>query len=98
MSCTSPEIIQAPLWCSSQVGFETTAPAHALWPSGPGGRGYQLGSALLVHVRIPPDDGGVCWQLPAGAVWQGFLAAGTSVRSMGSEELEPISNARVQVM
>jgi hydrogenase expression/formation protein HypD len=71
------------------VGFETTAPAHALVVREAARRGLTNVSLLVAHVLVPPaieailsrDDNTV----------QGFLAAGHVCTIMGTAEYEPLA-------
>jgi hydrogenase expression/formation protein HypD len=71
------------------VGFETTAPAHALVVEQAARRGLKNVSLLVAHVLVPPaleailtrDDNTV----------QGFLAAGHVCTIMGTHEYTPIA-------
>ncbi|MEN6492822.1 MAG: hydrogenase formation protein HypD [Thermoguttaceae bacterium] len=71
------------------VGFETTAPAHAMAVFQAAKLGLKNFSVLVSHVLVPPA---VCAVLDAPACRvQGFLAAGHVSTIMGTEEYEPIA-------
>ncbi|MDD2707623.1 MAG: hydrogenase formation protein HypD [Verrucomicrobiae bacterium] len=71
------------------VGFETTAPAHALAVQQARQMGARNFSLLMSHVLVPPAIKAIL-SSPDCRV-QGFLAAGHVCAVMGFEEYEPIS-------
>ena len=71
------------------VGFETTAPAHALAVLQAKQNGISNFSLLLSHVLVPPVLESIL-QRPSNRV-QGFLAAGHVCAIMGTEEYEPLA-------
>jgi len=90
VACHAEIQFRACVWGSSRWlrGPQRLAP-----PCCPSGWPSVTNLALLcgVHVRIPPGDGGACWQLRkacAGTSW----AAGHVCAVMGSEELERSAN------
>ncbi len=70
------------------VGFETTAPAHALAVKQAAALGLRNFSLLVSHVLVPPAVEAVV--SAAGNRVQGFLAAGHVCTVMGFEEYEPL--------
>ncbi|GAB4239270.1 MAG: hydrogenase formation protein HypD [Acidobacteriota bacterium] len=71
------------------VGFETTAPAHALAVVQAKRRGLRNFSLLVSHVLVPPAMEAIL-SSPDNRV-QGFLAAGHVCTVMGWKEYEPIA-------
>jgi hydrogenase expression/formation protein HypD len=71
------------------VGFETTAPAHALAVKEASARGLGNFSLLVSHVLVPPAIESIL-SSPGNRV-QGFLAAGHVCTIMGIEEYGPIA-------
>jgi hydrogenase expression/formation protein HypD len=76
------------------VGFETTAPAHAMAVHQARREGLRNFSLLVSHVLVPPAIEAVL-TAPECAV-QGFLAAGHVCTVMGYREYEPLA-ARFRV-
>ena len=76
------------------VGFETTAPAHALLVEQARARGLTNVSLLVSHVLVPPAIEAIL-TAPANRV-QGFLAAGHVCTIMGVDEYRPLA-ARYRV-
>lgn len=76
------------------VGFETTAPAHALAVVQAKRRGLRNFSLLVSHVLVPPAMEAIL-SSPENRV-QGFLAAGHVCTVMGWREYKPIAE-RYQV-
>ena len=71
------------------VGFETTAPAHAMAILKAKQEGIRNFSVLVSHVLVPPAMGAIL-SAPECKV-QGFLAAGHVCTVMGYTEYEPIA-------
>ncbi len=71
------------------VGFETTAPAHAMAVELARRQGLRNFSLLVSHVRVPPAMDAILSE-PECRV-QGFLAAGHVCTVMGYEEYEPLA-------
>lgn len=71
------------------VGFETTAPAHAMAVFQAKQQGLQNFSVLVSHVLVPPAMEAIL-SAPECKV-QGFLAAGHVCTVMGYTEYEPIA-------
>jgi hydrogenase expression/formation protein HypD len=71
------------------VGFETTAPAHALAVKRAAELGLGNFSLLVSHVRVPPAMEAIL--SARGNRVQGFLAAGHVCTVMGFTEYEPIA-------
>lgn len=71
------------------VGFETTAPAHALAVAQARQRGLRNFSLLVSHVLVPPAMEAIL-AAPDNRV-QGFLAAGHVCAIMGIDEYAPIA-------
>jgi hydrogenase expression/formation protein HypD len=71
------------------VGFETTAPAHAMAVVQAAREGLRNFSLLVSHVLVPPAIEAVL-SSPDNSV-QGFLAAGHVCTVMGYEEYEPLA-------
>ena len=80
-------------WCSSPIGFETTAPpnAMAVWMAQK--RRLTNFSVLVSHVLVPPAMTAIL-EAPDNRV-QGFLGPGHVCTVMGCDEYEPIA-ARFQ--
>ena len=76
------------------VGFETTAPAHALAVKLGRAQGLRNFSLLVSHVLVPPAMEAILAS-PENRV-QGFLAAGHVCAVMGLEEYRPVA-ARYRV-
>lgn len=76
------------------VGFETTAPAHAMTVAQARARKITNLSLLVSHVLVPPALEAILGA--ADNRVQGFLAAGHVCTIMGTEEYDPIA-ARYQV-
>ncbi len=74
------------------VGFETTAPAHAMAVLEAKRRCLPNFSLLVAHVLVPPALEAVL-DLPDGRV-DGFLAAGHVCTITGTEEYTPIASRR----
>lgn len=72
------------------VGFETTAPAHALALAQARARGVSNLSMLVSHVLVPPALEAIL-EAPDNRV-QAFLAAGHVCAVMGIEEYRPIAS------
>lgn len=71
------------------VGFETTAPAHALAVAQAKLQGVENFSLLVSHVLVPPAVEALL-AAPGNRV-QGFLAAGHVCTVMGTAEYEPLA-------
>lgn len=71
------------------VGFETTAPAHAMAVLQADKLGVTNFSLLISHVLVPPALEAII-NAPGNRV-QGFLAAGHVCAIMGSREYEPVA-------
>lgn len=71
------------------VGFETTAPGHALAVHQAAREGLTNFSLLVSHVRVPPALRAIV-SAPTGRV-DAFLAAGHVCAIMGTAEYEPIA-------
>ena len=71
------------------VGFETTAPAHALAVAEAARRGLVNFSILVSQVRVPPALEAIAGS-PSSKV-DGFLAAGHVCAIMGIEEYRPLA-------
>jgi hydrogenase expression/formation protein HypD len=71
------------------VGFETTAPAHAVALLQARGLGLGNFSLLVSHVRVPPAIDTLLGS--PGCAVQGFLAAGHVCAVMGYTEYEPLA-------
>jgi hydrogenase expression/formation protein HypD len=71
------------------VGFETTAPAHALTVKRAAMEGLDNLSLLVAHVLVPPALEAICSH-PDNEV-QGFLAAGHVCTVMGTEAYGPVA-------
>lgn len=76
------------------VGFETTAPAHALAVAQARQAGLSNFSMLVSHVRVPPAMAAIL--SAPGCLVQGFLAAGHVCTVMGLDEYPAIA-ARYRV-
>ena len=74
---------------SFAVGFETTAPTHAMVVLQVRQRGIENYSMIVSHVLVPPAMEAIL-SSPANRV-QGFLAAGHVCTIMGYEQYEPIA-------
>ena len=74
------------------VGFETTAPAHAMAVRMAREQGLANFSLLVSHVLVPPAIGAILDD-PECRV-QGFLAAGHVCTIMGTAEYESLARAR----
>ena len=68
-------------WCSSAIGFETTAPANAMAVYQARAAGLTNFSLLVSHVLVPPAMAAIL-ESPGNRV-QGFLAAGHVCTVMG---------------
>ncbi len=71
------------------VGFETTAPAHAMAVYQANAEGLSNFSVLVSHVLVPPAIEAIL-QAPECRI-NAFLAAGHVCTVMGSEEYQPIA-------
>jgi hydrogenase expression/formation protein HypD len=71
------------------VGFETTAPAHAMAVHQARGQGLKNFSLLVSHVLVPPAIEAIL--SAPGCCVQGFLAAGHVCAVMGVAEYEPLA-------
>ncbi len=71
------------------IGFETTAPAHALAVNEAKRTGVMNFSVLVSHVRVPPAIRGLLSS--AGNRVQGFIAPGHVCAVMGYREYEDLS-------
>jgi hydrogenase expression/formation protein HypD len=71
------------------VGFETTAPAHAMAVRQAAQRGLENFALLVSHVLVPPAMEAIL-SAPDNRV-QGFLAAGHVCAVMGYREYEPLA-------
>ena len=74
---------------SFAVGFETTAPTHAMAVLQAEQRGLTNYSMIVSHVLVPPAMEAIL-SSPGNRV-QGFLAAGHVCTIMGYEQYEPIA-------
>ncbi|MFM7322125.1 MAG: hydrogenase formation protein HypD [Armatimonadota bacterium] len=76
------------------IGFETTAPAHALLVEQARALGLDNVSLLVAHVRVPPALAAL-----AGSGIDAFLAAGHVCTVMGEDEYRPfVEQHRVPVV
>jgi hydrogenase expression/formation protein HypD len=71
------------------VGFETTAPAHAMAVDQARREGLANFSLLVSHVLVPPAIDAIL--STPGCCVQGFLAAGHVCTVMGTREYEPLA-------
>jgi hydrogenase expression/formation protein HypD len=71
------------------VGFETTAPAHAMAVHQARSQGLKNFSLLVSHVLVPPAIEAIL--SAPGCCVQGFLAAGHVCAVMGVAEYEPLA-------
>ncbi len=74
---------------SFAVGFETTAPTHAMAVLQAQHRGLQNYSIIVSHVLVPPAMEAILSS--SGNCVQGFLAAGHVCTIMGYEQYEPLA-------
>lgn len=73
------------------IGFETTAPAHAMAVLQARARGLRNFSLLVSHVLVPPALEAILGSEPRRV--DAFLAAGHVCTIMGTDEYEPIVRA-----